>query len=196
MHSRPGVNTLICTRNAERRALKLRRRGLESKVHTTFEGFFLFFSIQPYGRTSLGTEGGPTATFSQPWWLYHEKTWGGGLFARELSRSFPLSHHVWGIGGDDVGLIQSTKAPWDSFPFDVKDQKGEVFAYVGRNQNLKDLKDLKDHTIEVWGLGGDDVGLLIQSTKTPNRSKIPVYRDVPNEMRQLTRSLTSYSPLT
>ena len=32
-------------------------------------------------------------------------------FARELSRSFPLSHHVWGIGGDNVGLIQSTKAP-------------------------------------------------------------------------------------
>ena len=30
---------------------------------------------------------------------------------RELSRSFPLSHHVWGIGGDNVGLIQSTKTP-------------------------------------------------------------------------------------
>ena len=24
---------------------------------------------------------------------------------------FPLSHHVWGIGGDNVGSIQSTKAP-------------------------------------------------------------------------------------
>ena len=31
-------------------------------------------------------------------------------FVRELSRSFPLSHHVWGIGGDNMGLIQSTKA--------------------------------------------------------------------------------------
>ena len=40
--------------------------------------------------------------------LYHEKTWGAGRFARELSRSFPLSHHVWGIEGDDVGSIQST----------------------------------------------------------------------------------------
>jgi len=32
-------------------------------------------------------------------------------FVREFSRSFPLLHHVWGIGGDNVGLIQSTKAP-------------------------------------------------------------------------------------
>ena len=38
--------------------------------------------------------------------LYHEKTWGiVNRFVRELSRSFPLSHHVWGIGGDNVGLI-------------------------------------------------------------------------------------------
>ena len=47
--------------------------------------------------------------------LYHEKTWRAGRSARELSCSFPLSHHVWGtnirIGGDNVGLIKSTKEP-------------------------------------------------------------------------------------
>ena len=47
--------------------------------------------------------------------LYHEKTWRAGRSARELSCSFPLSHHVWGtntrIGGDNVGLNKSTKAP-------------------------------------------------------------------------------------
>ena len=41
-----------------------------------------------------------------------EKTWGAvNRFVRELSRSLPLSHHAWGIGGDNVGLIHSTKAP-------------------------------------------------------------------------------------
>ena len=44
--------------------------------------------------------------------LYHEKTLGVGRFVREPSRSFHVSHHVWGIGGDNVGLIQSTKAPF------------------------------------------------------------------------------------
>ena len=38
---------------------------------------------------------------------------------------------------------QSTKAP-KGFAADPDYWKGEVFAYVGLPQNLKDLKDLKD----------------------------------------------------
>ena len=57
--------------------------------------------------------------------------------------------------------------------------EGEVFAYVGLPQNLKDLKSslcgvnqgthtqlIPYHTIGAWGTGSDDVG-LIQSTKAP-----------------------------
>ena len=68
----------------------------------------------------------------------------------------------WGTGSDDVGLIQSTQAPLTashlhctagssrSFTAIRKDaglccgsrlRSGEVFAYVGLSQNLKDLKD-------------------------------------------------------
>ena len=69
-----------------------------------------------------------------------------------------------------VGSIQNLK--------DLKDlRKGEVLAYVGRIHNLKDLKGrvllgrpgnlfvvYLYHTMEVWGIGGDDVG-FIQSTR-------------------------------
>ena len=51
-----------------------------------------------------------------------------------------------------MGIIQSTKAPnrdpllhserTQGFTADPDYWKGEVFAYVGRNQNLKDLKAL------------------------------------------------------
>ena len=44
-------------------------------------------------------------------------------------------------------------------------------GYVGRNNNLNDLKDVAflHHTIKVWGIGGDDVGLM-QSTKAPEEA--------------------------
>ena len=44
-----------------------------------------------------------------------------------------------------MGLIQSTKAPKDAGLYcGPRLRKGEVFAYVGLPQNLKDLKDLKN----------------------------------------------------
>ena len=47
-----------------------------------------------------------------PWKFSSHPTLGEcNQLVRELSFSFPLSHHVWCIGGDNVGLIQSTKAP-------------------------------------------------------------------------------------
>ena len=49
---------------------------------------------------------------------------------------------IWGTGSDDVGLIQSTKAPMTSFLQDLR--RGEVFASVGLRQDLKDLKVTKD----------------------------------------------------
>ena len=55
-------------------------------------------------------------------------TWGAGRFVRELSRSFPLSHHVWGIGGDNVGLIHSTKAPKMKRNFDTSTATDESTA--------------------------------------------------------------------
>ena len=61
----------------------------------------------------------------------HEKTWGRGRFVRELSRSFPLSHHVWAIGGDNVGLIQSTKAGYGG------GQGGQTRAGSGGEMTLK-----------------------------------------------------------
>ena len=65
-----------------------------------------------------------------------------------------LNLEVLGIGGDDVGVMQSTKAPSlvsrsRSFTAIRKDaglccgsrlRKGEVFSYVRLPQNLKDLK--------------------------------------------------------
>jgi len=45
---------------------------------------------------------------------------------------------IWSTGSDDVGLMQSTKAPKDPARRDFL-RKGEEFAYVGRFQNLKDL---------------------------------------------------------
>ena len=64
-------------------------------------------------------------------------------------QSTKVSHHVWGtntrIGGDNVGLIKSTKAPKFLAPkqrlFCICFlRKGEVLAYVRRIHNKKDLK--------------------------------------------------------
>ena len=67
--------------------------------------------------------------------------WGAsGELIRSLSRITPYDVGVWGTGSDDVGLIQSTKAP--------KHHVSELFPtegrglplYVGLSQNLKDPK--------------------------------------------------------
>jgi hypothetical protein len=106
----------------------------------------------------------------------------GGLLDRSPGNSVVayLYHTIeaWGIGGDNVGLMKSTKAPkhrsttfeipsanqedrdpllhserTQGFAADPDYWKGEVFAYVGLPQNLKDLiKDLKDHVFDEMGL--------------------------------------------
>jgi hypothetical protein len=74
-----------------------------------------------------------------------------GRSARELSCSFPLSHHVWGtntrIGGDNVGLNKSTKVPFCSLRiFSRKRGRARCWLMIGAFKNPKNLKCLhKDY---------------------------------------------------
>ena len=68
---------------------------------------------------------------------------------------------IWSTGNDDVGLIQSTKAPWrakcdpKAKMLDLQSflRKGVSLGHVGRNQNLKDPKDLLRKG-EMFAFGG------------------------------------------
>ena len=64
-------------------------------------------------------------------------------------RNLPVAYPVtqvgnWGTGSDDVGLMKSTKAPCEQ-GIQICEQRsrlrsGEVFAYVGNIQILKDVE--------------------------------------------------------
>ena len=54
---------------------------------------------------------------------------------KDLKKKGILKDLKWSTGNDDVGLIQSAKAPKDTFL-----RKGVSLGYVGPMENLKDLK--------------------------------------------------------
>ena len=61
-------------------------------------------------------------------------------------------------------------------------EQDPVSAYAGSSKNLKDLKDAFvayfDHTINVWGIGGDEVG-LIERKKAPKHQSTTNANDLP-----------------